>query len=95
MCLEQPSIMKKIEKTFQEVFNSTNKYKTPVPPNFNVLRPQNETDCFSVNEQKLYQSGVGSLLYLTKHSKPDISNAVRELSKSMDHVTEGAMKELL
>ena len=27
---------------------------------------------------------MGTLLYLTKHSRPDITNAVRELSKSMD-----------
>ena len=36
---------------------------------------------------------MGTLLYLTKHSRPDITNPVRELSKSMDgasmaHVTE-------
>ena len=41
----------------------------------------------------MYGSGVGTLLYLTKHSRPDITNPVRELSKSMDgasmaHVTE-------
>ena len=43
--------------------------------------------------QSMYRSGVGTLLYLTKHSRPDISNPVRELCKSMDgasmaHVTE-------
>ena len=43
--------------------------------------------------QSMYRSGVGTLLYLTKHSRPDITNPVRELSKSMDgasmaHVTE-------
>ena len=32
----------------------------------------------------MYRSGVGTLLYLTKHSRPDITNPVRELSKSMD-----------
>ena len=36
---------------------------------------------------------MGTLLYLTKHSRPDITNPVRELFKSMDgasmaHVTE-------
>ena len=35
-------------------------------------------------EQASYQSGVGTLLYLTKHSRLDIANAVRQLSKSMD-----------
>ena len=43
--------------------------------------------------QSMYRSGVGTLLYLIKHSRPDITNPVRELSKSMDgasmaHVTE-------
>ena len=43
--------------------------------------------------QSMYMSGLGTLLYLTKHSRPDITNPVRELSKSMDgasmaHVTE-------
>ena len=45
------------------------------------------------NTQSMYRSGVGTLLYLTKHSRPDITNPVRELSISMDgasmaHVTE-------
>ena len=43
--------------------------------------------------QSMYRSGVGTLLYLTKHSRPDITNHVRELPKTMDgasmaHVTE-------
>ena len=29
-----------------------------------------------------YRSGVGMLLFLVKYSRPDISNAVRELSKA-------------
>ena len=34
--------------------------------------------------QSMYRSGVGTLLYLTKHSRSNITNPVRELSKSMD-----------
>ena len=34
------------------------------------------------------------LLYLVKHSRPDISNAVRELSKCMDRADYDAFKEL-
>jgi hypothetical protein len=37
---------------------------------------------------------VGSLLYLTKHSRPDIANAVRELLKCMDGETPSAFKEM-
>ena len=35
------------------------------------------------------------LLYLVKHSRPDIAIATRELSKSMDGATEVGYKELL
>ena len=45
-------------------------------------------------EQKIYQSGVGSLLYLLKHSRPDLSNSVRELSKVMDGANRNHMKML-
>ena len=43
--------------------------------------------------QSMYRSGVETLLYLTTHSRPDITNPVRELSQSLDgasmaHVTE-------
>ena len=34
------------------------------------------------------------LLYLVKHSRPDIANVVRELSKMMDGATPAAFKEL-
>ena len=36
--------------------------------------------------QSMYRSGMGTLLYLTKHSRPDITNPVRELSKSIDRI---------
>ena len=46
-----------------------------------------------VKTQSMYRSEVGTLFYLTKHNRHDITNPVRELSKSMDgasmsHVTE-------
>jgi hypothetical protein len=43
----------------------------------------------------MYRSGVGMLLYLVKHSRPDIANAVRELSKCMTGANAAAYKELL
>ena len=46
----------------------------------------NVDDISKVDEkpQSMYRSGMGTLLYLTKHGRPDITNSVRELSKSMD-----------
>ena len=46
-------------------------------------------------KQSLYRSGVGMLLYLVKHTRPDIANAVRELSKCLDNTSPAAYKELL
>ena len=50
----------------------------------------------SVSEktQSMYRSGVGTLLYLTKHSRPDITNPVRELSKSMDGASMAQVTEM-
>ena len=38
---------------------------------------------------------MGMLLYLMKHSGPDIANVVRELSKCMDSASMAAYKEIL
>ena len=43
-----------------------------------------EEDKITAKGKAFYCSGMGTLLYLTKHSRPDITNAVRELLKSMD-----------
>ena len=43
---------------------------------------------------KRYQSGVGSLLYIVMHSRPDLSNCVRELSKSMKNSSNENYKSL-
>ena len=59
---------------------------TPGTPGFIGAKVDEKT-------QSMYRFGVETLLYLTKHSRADITNPVRELSKSMDgasmaHVTE-------
>ena len=46
-------------------------------------------------QQQEYQPGIVTLLYLTKHSRPDIANAVCELSKSMDGASKLQFREML
>ena len=43
----------------------------------------------------MYRSGTGILLYLIKHSRPDIGNPVRELTKVMDRASNAHVNELL
>ena len=42
-----------------------------------------------------YRSGVRALLYLVKHSQPDIANAIWEHSKMMDKAMEQHYESLL
>jgi hypothetical protein len=71
------------------------KYRTPGTPGKGVIRPKDGDATIPEVDQKDYRSGVGMLLYLVKHSRPDISNPVRELSKCMSSATEAAWKELM
>jgi len=59
------------------------------------MRPQEGDPLISNERQSIYRSGVGMLLYLIKHSCPDISNAVRELTKVLDGATEAHWKAML
>ena len=90
--LGQPTIIKSLEKQFGEKVAKNKMTITPGTPGFiggkvDVISKVHE------KTQSMYRSGLGTLLYLTQHSRPDITNPVRELSKSMDgasmaHVTE-------
>ena len=60
-----------------------------------MARPKDEDPVVSEDMQACYRSSVGMLLYLVEHSIPDISNAVRELTKCMDKATPAAFKEML
>jgi hypothetical protein len=46
-------------------------------------------------KQQQYRSGVGMLMYLVKHSRPDIANATRELTKVLDGATEAHWKAMM
>ena len=67
-------------------------YKTPGSQGITILR--NPEAVIPPMEHALYRSGTGMLLYLVKHSRPDIANPVRELSKALDMPNEAAFKEM-
>jgi hypothetical protein len=48
---------------------------------FKILRPENELDAIEADLQSRFRSCVGMLLYLMKHSRPDIVNVFREMAK--------------
>jgi hypothetical protein len=92
--LGQPHLIKNLKNSFGEMVKGLQKYLTPGTPGQGMIRPQEDVEKVPDEDHKAYRSGVGMLLYLVKHSRPDIANAVRELSKLMDGPTPAAMKEL-
>jgi hypothetical protein len=88
-------MVKKIGKTFGEEVSKLSNYKTPGTPGQGLIRAMSENDIVESDKQSRYRTGVGMLLYLIKHSRPDICNAVRELTKCLNGVTPAAYKEML
>ena len=60
------------------------KLQKPLPPmatHAKINRPTEEEETLNELKQKTYQSGVGTMLYLVKHSRPDLENILRDLAK--------------
>ena len=92
--LGQPHLLKKMEASFSDFVRTSSRYLTPGTPSTSVQRPIQVSDCVSEQDQHIYRSAVGTLLQFVKHSRPDISNSVRELSKCMDYATVAAFEEM-
>jgi hypothetical protein len=91
----QPHMVKKIEKTFAEEIKGLHTYQTPGTPGFKVVKPKQGETILPPDLQSRYRTGVGMLMYLIKHSRPDIMNACRELTKVLGNCTVAAYKEML
>jgi hypothetical protein len=92
-------LIKNIKTKFSALVEKLQKYQTPGTPGNGVFRPQERAKGNTkvlTEDQEMYQSGVGMLLYLVKHLRPNIANVnvVRELSKVMDGATPATLKEL-
>ncbi len=90
--IHQPHLITKLEKHFGDLVKKMHPYKTPSAPGEIISR---KTDTIvSKEDHGNYRSGVG-MLYLVKHTRPDIANAVRELSKALDTPSPCAYKSML
>ena len=90
----QPTVIENLEKTFTDDVQTLQSTLTPGTPAFIGQKVVEEEDKSMEKEQAFYRSGGGTLLYLTKHSRPDITNAVRELSKSMNGASKLRLQQL-
>lgn len=78
----QPHMIKERRKTFREEVKNMKKYKTPDTPCFRDEDPLVDDDL-----QRRNRTGVGQVMFLIKHSRPDLMIAVRELSKVLGKAT--------
>ena len=92
--LGHPSIIKSCEQKFGERAMKERFSLTPGKPRFTARKLENPEDKVNPKDHETYRSGVGTLLYLTKHSRPDICNPVRVLSKTMDVPAPVHLKEM-
>ena len=93
--IHQPHILKKLCTKFGSMTENLKIMKTPSPPGSLLKRPTEDEELINEELQELYRSGVGTLLYLTKQTRPDIANSVREHSKMMDGATKDHLSSLL
>jgi len=93
MC--QTQLIQKLQRIFGEQVKHLSRQETPAPTGFSVMRCTEPNELISLENQRMYRSGVGILLFLVKYSRPDISNAVRELSKANDGATKLHLKCLM
>jgi hypothetical protein len=77
----QADMVKKVEKAFGDRVANVKEAITPMAQGTIIERPKENESKLKSEDQQQYTKGVGMLLYLVKHSRPDLSNAVRELSK--------------
>ena len=90
--LGQPTTIKSLKKQFGKRVAKKKMTITPGTPG-GFGGKVDDSSKMDEKTQSVYRSGVGTLLYLTKDSRPDITNPVRQVSKSMygasmAHVTE-------
>ena len=84
-----------MEKKFGELVQDVQSHKTPGTPKFLIMMPMVEIEKMSAEHQTDYQLSIAMLLYLMKHSPPNLVNKTRVLSKVNDGANPVAYKELL
>ena len=93
--LDQPHMISSIQGEFGEEIKGLRKYLTSGMPGARQVRADDPKMMIPAEKNARYRTGVGMLLYPFKHSRPDIANCVRELSKVLDGPTELSYREML
>ena len=80
--LHQANLIEKLEREFGEELSKFKAVNIPAIAGEGIVMAKGVEIINDKTKHTKYRSGVGMLLFLVKYSRPDISNAVRELSKA-------------
>jgi hypothetical protein len=72
--LSQADLIKKLLEKFEDKIEKLKQYDTPTTASSHIMRCIIDQDGLSDEKQQEFHSGVESLLYLLKHSSPNLSN---------------------
>jgi hypothetical protein len=75
----KPVLMQSLTDEFEDIVQGRASL-VPVKPG-DILTKCKNSNKLKPKQHSRYQTGVGRLLYLMKHSSPDIANAVRKLAR--------------
>jgi hypothetical protein len=90
----QPKLIKNMKETFADkIPNRT--ADIPAAHRYISSCPTDEDTILTDTQQSELHTGIGMLLYLIKHSHPDICIAVHELTKVLDRATMSHYKAML
>ena len=91
--IHQPHLITKIEKKFGDMVTKLQVYNIPNAPRGGILR--NPGSIIDKEKHGNCRSGMGMMLFLVKHTRPDIANSVCEFSKALDLSSPTAYKGML
>ena len=91
----QPYIITKMTQGFNKDVKSLMAFNKTSTKHNGVVRNQETDTKIAYDKQNVYISGVGSLLYLKKYSRPEIYITQCKYSKFMDKTNMSHYKDLL
>ena len=95
LVMKQSHLIGRIRKHFNKLTSAIKKREILLTTGFTVQRSDEKGEIITAESQHLLRSGIGMLLYLVKFSRPDISNAVKGLSKANAGATNAQFKAML
>jgi hypothetical protein len=79
LIMTEPVLVQSLTDKFKDIPQGKDPLVPATPGN--ILMKCENSDKLNPKKHSRYQTGVGKLLYLAKHTRPDIANTVRELSR--------------